>query len=150
MTPATPSSTSLGPNPAAPTPDAFLSCTINPLSSFVLVLCQTGKLFVFQPSGVLVTSLTAAKARFTSVAASDTHVLLGTRTGHVQLYKSDALTFDRTVPYQLALRKRLLLSQDDTAPTASSSTGTPCDRCAGFRCMQRDCRVVMRVYVSVF
>jgi hypothetical protein len=71
-----------GPTPA----DAFLSCTLNPLSSFVLVLCQTGKLFVFQPSGILVTSLTAAKARFTSVAASETHVILGTRTGHVQLY----------------------------------------------------------------
>ena len=82
-----------------------LTCLYDIGRSFVLVLCQTGKLFVFQPSGVLVTSLTAAKARFTSVAASDSHVLLGTRTGHVQLYKSDALTFDRTVPYQQALRR---------------------------------------------
>ena len=95
--------------------DEFVCCALNPMSGFVLVLCASGKLFVLQPNGTMVTSLSASKSRFTCVGTSATHVMLGTQTGQVQMYKNESLAFDRSVPYQHQLRRRLQLHETAAA-----------------------------------
>jgi hypothetical protein len=58
-----------------------MAVAINPLSGFLLVLCASGKLLIMQANGVLVTSMSAAKSKFTSVSANAQHVLVGTQNG---------------------------------------------------------------------
>lgn len=80
------------------------------LTSFLMVLGESGKLLILDSEGEFVSTLAKDGIVFTRIGTAHDKLLLGTNRGTVHVYHMASLQFISEIPYQLSFMEKFSLN----------------------------------------